>query len=75
MQKPPSSRDWDIGLNPMASGGGSSLKLPDYMANGLPSLNTPIGARGFPIKEERAWPRSRALNVRVGSARYDWGPG
>ena len=42
---------WDIGLNPMASGGGSSLKLPDYMANGLPSLNTPIGARGFPIKE------------------------
>jgi len=40
---------WDIGLNPLMSGGGSSLKLPDYMAHGLATLSTPAGARGFDI--------------------------
>jgi hypothetical protein len=29
-------RSWDIALNPVATGGGSSLKLPDYLAHGLP---------------------------------------
>jgi hypothetical protein len=40
---------WTIALNPLAGGGGSSLKLPDYMVHGLPSLSTPYGARGFPV--------------------------
>lgn len=37
-----------VGLNPMASGGGSNVKLADYFAHGLRVLSTEIGARGFP---------------------------
>ncbi len=46
--------DWTIALNPLASGGGSSLKLPDCMAHELATLNTPLGARGFAIAEHDA---------------------
>lgn len=35
-----------IGLNPMASGSGTNLKLLEYAAAGLPILSTPFGARG-----------------------------
>ena len=45
---------WTIALNPVTGGGGSSLKLPDYMAHGLPSLSTPAGARGFAVAEKGA---------------------
>ena len=45
---------WDMGLNPVESGGGSSLKLPDYMAHALASLSTPQGARGFAVREHGA---------------------
>ncbi|MCW2285763.1 glycosyltransferase involved in cell wall biosynthesis [Rhodoblastus acidophilus] len=45
---------WDLALNPVTVGGGSSLKLPDYMAQGLPTLNTPQGARGFAVAERGA---------------------
>jgi glycosyltransferase involved in cell wall biosynthesis len=45
---------WDIALNPVQSGGGSSLKLPDFMAHGLATINTPIGARGFDVAEHDA---------------------
>ncbi len=45
---------WTIALNPVIAGGGSSLKLPDAMAHGVPSLNTPAGARGFAVAEEGA---------------------
>jgi len=45
---------WDIGLNPVLSGGGSSLKLPDYLSHGLATLSTPAGARGFAILEHQA---------------------
>ena len=41
---------WDVALNPVESGGGSSLKLPDYMAHGLVTLNTAWGARGFAVE-------------------------
>ncbi|MCC5876160.1 MAG: glycosyltransferase [Candidatus Sumerlaeia bacterium] len=37
----------DIGLNPMKTGSGTSLKMMDYMASGLPILTTEIGARGM----------------------------
>ena len=47
-------QQWDLALNPVASGGGSSLKLPDYMAHGLPTLNTAEGARGFAVEENGA---------------------
>lgn len=45
---------WTIALNPVTSGGGSSLKLPDFMAHGLASLNTPAGARGFAVEARGA---------------------
>jgi glycosyltransferase involved in cell wall biosynthesis len=38
---------WTLALNPLASGGGTSLKFADYMAHGIPILTTPEGARGF----------------------------
>lgn len=37
----------DVALNPMRSGGGSNLKLFDYLAAGTPIVSTPIGARGL----------------------------
>lgn len=37
----------DFALNPMLTGSGTSLKLFDYMASGLPVLTTAVGARGL----------------------------
>ena len=37
----------DIGLNPIATGAGSNVKLPTYLACGLDVVTTPFGARGF----------------------------
>ncbi len=37
----------DAGLNPMAEGGGSNVKLPGYLAAGLACLTTPFGLRGY----------------------------
>jgi glycosyltransferase involved in cell wall biosynthesis len=37
----------DFALNPMMTGSGTSLKLFDYLAAGLPVLSTSIGARGL----------------------------
>lgn len=37
----------DVALNPMLSGGGSNIKMFDYLAVGLPVLSTPFGARGL----------------------------
>ncbi len=41
----------DFALNPMMTGSGTSLKLFDYMAAGLPVLSTPTGARGLDEEE------------------------
>lgn len=38
---------WTVALNPVESGSGASLKLADYLAQGLPTVNTPHAARGF----------------------------
>jgi hypothetical protein len=57
---------WDIALNPVQSGGGSSVKLPDYMAHALATLNTPAGTRGFAVEEHdagRVVERGRFRNV------------
>lgn len=40
----------DVAINPMRSGGGSSLKVAEYLAAGLPVLSTPIGLRGFDLQ-------------------------
>ncbi len=39
----------DIAINPMISGSGTNLKQVEYMAMGLPSLATSIGARGIDL--------------------------
>jgi glycosyltransferase involved in cell wall biosynthesis len=46
--------NWTVALNPIQSGGGSSLKLPDYMAHGLATINTRAGARGFDVEGRHA---------------------
>jgi glycosyltransferase involved in cell wall biosynthesis len=38
-----------VALNPMQSGYGSNVKVPDYLAAGVPVLTTPFGARGFSL--------------------------
>lgn len=38
----------DAGLNPVAGGAGSNVKLPTYLAAGLAVVTTPFGLRGFP---------------------------
>lgn len=36
-------------INPMFSGGGTNIKMIEYMAAGIPSITTPTGARGLNI--------------------------
>ncbi len=36
-----------VGLNPMTEGGGTNLKVADYLAHGLQVLSTPFGIRGY----------------------------
>jgi glycosyltransferase involved in cell wall biosynthesis len=36
----------DVAINPMVSGTGMNLKLLEYLAAGLPTVTTPVGARG-----------------------------
>lgn len=38
----------DLALNPMGSGGGSNVKMADYLANGLFVVSTEFGVRGYP---------------------------
>jgi len=40
----------DLAINPLISGSGTSLKILEFMAAGLPVISTPVGARGFNIK-------------------------
>lgn len=40
-----------VAVNPMASGGGSSLKIPDYLAAGLALISTRTGVRGFALRD------------------------
>ena len=37
----------DFAVNPMVTGAGTSLKMFDYLAAGLPVISTPLGARGM----------------------------
>lgn len=43
--------DWmraaDLAVNPLSAGSGTSIKMFDFMAAGLPTVTTPIGARGI----------------------------
>jgi glycosyltransferase involved in cell wall biosynthesis len=41
----------DIAVNPMMTGAGTSLKMFDFLAAGLPVVSTPLGARGVAENE------------------------
>ena len=43
----------DVGLNPVAYGSGSNLKVAEYLAAGLTVVTTPVGSRGFERWRER----------------------
>jgi glycosyltransferase involved in cell wall biosynthesis len=40
----------DLAINPLISGSGTSLKMLEFMAAGLPVISTSVGARGFNIR-------------------------
>lgn len=40
----------DLAINPLISGSGTSLKILEFMAAGLPVISTSVGARGFNIR-------------------------
>lgn len=44
---PPYLEAADLAVNPVTSGSGSSLKVPEFLAAGLPVLTTPFGMRGY----------------------------
>jgi glycosyltransferase involved in cell wall biosynthesis len=37
----------DIAINPVTTGSGTNIKMFDFMAAGLPTITTPVGARGI----------------------------
>lgn len=43
----------DIAINPMLSGSGTNIKMFDFLAAGLPTISSPVGARG--IKNDGAF--------------------
>ena len=45
----------DMAVNPVAGGSGTNLKNADYMANGVPVISTPEGARGYRLLSGRDW--------------------
>ena len=40
-----------VALNPIAVGSGTNLKLVEFLAAGVPTVTTPIGARGLPLED------------------------
>jgi glycosyltransferase involved in cell wall biosynthesis len=45
-------RKASLAINPMFSGSGSNLKIPEYAAAGIPIVSTRFGMRGFELLEE-----------------------
>jgi glycosyltransferase involved in cell wall biosynthesis len=65
----------DVGLNPMADGSGTNIKMLDYLASGTPVVSTEVGARGLPIVPgEHFWmTEDDDLDVVIGSCLSDPG--
>jgi glycosyltransferase involved in cell wall biosynthesis len=40
----------NLAINPVACGSGSNLKLAEYLANRIPVVTTPFGARGYTVE-------------------------
>lgn len=49
----PYYRQADFCVNPITSGGGSNIKMFEYLATGLPVITTPFGARGLDIVDKQ----------------------
>ncbi len=64
----------DLGLNPMTEGGGSNLKIPDYLSHGLPVLSTHFGSRGFEVEENEGLYRADLLGFPEAIARLRSAP-
>jgi glycosyltransferase involved in cell wall biosynthesis len=45
----------DLAINPMFSGSGTNIKMFEFMAAGLPTVTTPVGARGIVSGAEPAF--------------------
>jgi glycosyltransferase involved in cell wall biosynthesis len=45
----------DIAINPMFTGFGTNIKMLDFLAAGLPTLTTPVGARGIDNRREECF--------------------
>lgn len=43
----------DIGVVPLTSGSGTRLKIIEYLASGIPTVSTRIGAEGLPVDDGR----------------------
>jgi glycosyltransferase involved in cell wall biosynthesis len=43
----------DIAINPMMSGSGTNLKMLEYLASGIATITTKIGARGLDVENEK----------------------
>ncbi len=82
---PPYLSAADLALNPVTSGSGTSLKVPEFLAAGLPVVTTAFGMRGFddllPCVTVAALPEMLAglrrvaaqpADTRVRLARYEW---
>lgn len=39
----------DVAINPMLSGSGTNLKMLDFIASGIPTISTKVGARGLEL--------------------------
>jgi FkbM family methyltransferase len=42
----------DVAINPMFTGSGTNIKMLDFLAAGLPTITTPVGARGLQNRDE-----------------------
>lgn len=53
----------DVALNPMELGGGSSLKVLEYIDAGLPLISTEFGVRGFDLRNEAQYIRANGETI------------
>lgn len=45
----------DIAINPMLTGSGTNIKMLDFLAAGLPTISTPVGARGITNRHDECF--------------------
>jgi glycosyltransferase involved in cell wall biosynthesis len=75
----------DVAVNPVSFGGGTNVKLAEYLAAGLPTISTPVGLRGAShlARKVRCVPRDEfaaalraspleAVSDRASLAKWTW---